>query len=118
MQIKDSRYHKVWEVKEENGFIKVNLGDSRKNKDGEYENCTWFDCLLLGKAKEFGIKKDDVVTIVSGQVFKRKYNDKWYDDIKIFEVAYSNSEQKAPSSEKPSEGFVAIDNFDDDDLPF
>ena len=32
MQIKDSRFHKVWEIEDKGNFSKVKLGDSKKDK--------------------------------------------------------------------------------------
>jgi len=50
------KYLKVWEKEEQNGFIKLNLGDSAKKKDGTYENWTWFGCTLLGNAKDVEVE--------------------------------------------------------------
>ena len=33
---------KVWKVEKQNGFTKLNLGDSTKKKDGTWENFTWY----------------------------------------------------------------------------
>jgi len=114
MQIKDSLYHKVWEVKEENGMKKVTLGDSKKNKDGTYENWSWFDCLLVGKAKDVEVKEGDTVTVKSGLIQKRKYKDKYYDNVVIFEIEVTDS---GNGSKQDTEDF---DDFevDDDDLPW
>ena len=62
------KYFKVWEVEDKGSMRKVNLGDSAKDKDGNYENWTWFGCLLVGKAKDVALKKDDVVEIKSGMI--------------------------------------------------
>ena len=100
MEIK-GKYLKVWKVKESNGYIKLDLGDSRKNKDGEYDNCTWFDCLLLGEASKKDIKEGDTVEITSGQIFQRKYNEKWYIDVKIWHLTVSEQEEKPEPESKP-----------------
>ena len=36
MRITESKFHKVWKIEAQNGFTKINLGDSSKNKDGKY----------------------------------------------------------------------------------
>ena len=108
-----SFYHKVWEVKEENGMKKVTLGDSKKNKDGSYENWSWFDCLLVGKAKEVELNKGDTVTIKAGQVQKRKYKGKYYDNVVIFDLEVT---KKAEGGE--DETFDDFEVDDDDVLPF
>ena len=117
MQIKDSRFHKVWEVKNQNGFTKVNLGDSKKNKDGGYDNFTWFDCLLVGNAKNVQLNKGDTITVVSGQITKRKYNGKFYDDMVIFELEVTKRAEVNPVQSDSGLGdFQALE--DDDSIPF
>jgi len=116
MQIKDSRYHKVWEVKEENGLKKVNLGDSKKNKDGTYDSWTWFDCLLVSQAKEVELNKGDTVTIKSGLVQKRKYEGKYYDNVVIFSLEVTEKAKNTGGSEVDLDDFASIDS--DDELPF
>ena len=101
------KYLKVWDIKENNGYRKLNLGDSKKLKDDSYENWTWFDCLLVGKAKDIPVNKDDVIEVTSGLISKRKYNDKFYDDIVIFEFNVTKS--AGAGNSEPVE---------DDSLPF
>jgi hypothetical protein len=121
MQIKDSRYHKVWKVKEENGFKKVDLGDSKKKQDGGYDNWTWFDVTLVGGAKGTPINEGDTITINSGLITQRKYNNKYYNDVVIFDFEVTRQSDQAPqqdnqSSQDDFNGFQAIDG--DDDIPF
>jgi hypothetical protein len=116
------KYMKVWEVKESNGYTKLDLGDGRKDKNGETEYCTWFDCLLLGNASKKSISKGDVIEITSGQIFQRKYNDKWYIDIKIWHLTVSGQESKQEPA-KDENGFtppppMGTTPFDDSDIPF
>lgn len=121
-----SKFMKVWEVKESNGYTKLDLGDSRKDKDGEYEHCTWFNCLLLGEAAKKEINKGDTLDITSGQIFMRKYNDNWYTEIKIWHLTVTKSEENKPSEDsKPAKALFGApppkfggDKFDDSDVPF
>ena len=106
------RFLRVWKVEENNGFIKADLGDSTKNKDGSYNNFTWFGVAILGKSKESGIAEGDVIEVKSGLIGKRKYNDKYYDDMKVFELEISKK-GSTPTTETDT---VAIDNLAD--LPF
>ena len=121
MDIK-GKFMKVWEVKESNGYTKLDLGDGRKNKDGETEYCTWFDCLLLGEAGKKDIKKGDVIEITSGQIFQRKYNEKWYIDIKIWHLTVSEQNQEsAPAKEDefiPPPPYNPGGEKFEDDIPF
>lgn len=113
MQIKDSKYHKVWKVEvNDHGFVKVKLGDSRKNKDGEYENWSWFNVNFVGNCKEKAktLNEGDTITIDSGIIAKREYNGNYYDDITVFAytiTSESTSQPAPPSADIP-----------DDDIPF
>ena len=105
------KYMKVWK-KDGN---KVDLGDSSKNQDGSYTNWSWFGCLLCGKAKDVEINEGDTVEVKSGQVSQNKYNDKWYTNVKVFDIEVM-SKGKAP---KVEEEMVAIDDLDSmGGLPF
>jgi len=120
MDIK-GKFMKVWEVKESNGYTKLDLGDGRKDKNGETEYCTWFDCLLLGSASEKEIVKGDVIEITSGQIFQRKYNEKWYIDVKIWHLTVSEQENKPEPESKPftpPPPYDSCESFDDSDIPF
>ncbi len=90
------KYLKVWEVKDENGWIKVNLGDSRKLKDGSYQNFTWWDCSLVGNAKNVLLEKGDTVEVKSGIIYQEKYNDKYYNRITIFEIEVTKKADQQP----------------------
>jgi len=104
------KYLKVWKVEERNGYIHLDLGDTRKDKNGEYENCTWFGCTLLGDAAKKNIKEGDKVEVKSGQIFQEKYNEKWYTKIKIFHIDVMESDQSnsfggTPDPKKSTSGF-------------
>lgn len=68
---------KVWKVEKFDKFTKVDLGDSRKNKDGTYDKFTWFGVMLVGDAHKLGVSKDDVIEVTSAQIYQEKYNDRW-----------------------------------------
>lgn len=106
MNISNSKYHKVWKVYEQNGIKKVDLGDSKKDKNGKYENWTWFGSALFGNAKHVDIQKDDIVEIISGSISQSKYKDKWLNNVAIFEV------------EVMKKGQLKKDSFDNNEIPF
>ena len=109
------KYLKVWKVKENNGFKKLDLGDSKKNKDGEYTKWTWFDCLLVGNAKGLEVREQDTIEIKNGLISQEKYNDKWYTRIVIFDAEVMG--RKEPENiQDDFSGFQAID--DDSEIPF
>jgi len=113
------KYAKVWEVKEENGVTKINLGDSKKNKDGTYTNWTWFGCALFGNAKGMNVQKDDKIH-AKGQISMYKGNDgKYYQNIALFDIEFVEKKEETSFmslDEDLMAGFAAIE--DDDFIPF
>ena len=107
------RFMKVWKKEEQNGFIKLDLGDSTKQKDGTYANFTWFGVAVFGKAKDTEVNEGDTIEVKSGIIAKRKYNDKWYDDVKIFEFEVTRKAEVATTKDD----IVEIDDMGDS-LPF
>ena len=106
------KYLKVWKKTEQNGFTKLDLGDSRKNKDGTYQNWTWFGCTLFGNAKSVDIIEGDKVEVKSGIISQREYNGKWYNDIVIFEIeVMGDSKQNRPT-------LVEVKADFEDDIPY
>jgi hypothetical protein len=109
------KFLKVWKVEEQNGFRKLNLGDSIKNKEGNYDSFTWFGVALFGKAKDVEINEGDVVEVKSGIIYQEKYQDKWYTRLKVFDIEVT---KKFEGNVKNSDGFVPIDDDLDSSLPF
>ena len=130
------KYLKVWKIEEKSNYTFLNLGDSRKDKGGKHENCTWFNCILLGEASKKTFNEGDVVEITSAQIFMEKYNDKWSPKIKIFHIEHmegsgNNQENSTPppSNSGNKSGFGEPPNFGnkqngfegekfEDDIPF
>ena len=116
------KYLKVWKKTVNNGYTKLNLGDSKKKKDGTYDSWTWFDCLLVGNAKDIEVNEDDTVEVKSGIISQEKYQDKWYTRIVIFELEVMHQGNHQEKQQKPApqqdsfNGFQAIDG--DDSIPF
>ena len=57
------KYMKVWKVETQNGYTKLDLGESQKkyNSENEYDNWTWFGCVLFGDAAKKEIKEGDKI---------------------------------------------------------
>lgn len=119
MRISDSKFHKVWKKEVQNGFIKLNLGDSHKKKDGTYDNCTWWGCALVGDAKNTPVSEGDVITINSGEMFKNKVGDKEYTNITIFSFEVTKSAEAKSNLESEYGNFEQVDDVEMDDfIPF
>lgn len=114
------KYMRVWKTEVRNGYTKVDLGDSKKNRDGTYDSWTWFGCTLFGDAGNVEVQEGDLVEVKSGRISKRKWDNKYYDDIVIFDLeVMKKAEKKEEETEEKEE--VKFDNFqsvDDEDCPF
>lgn len=115
----------------------------RFKRDGE-PDADFINCVAFGRAGEFAekyFKKGQQVTVVGhlevGSYTDKDGNRRWTTDVVIEEQHFAESrrnfeermggsgydngiedrQQSKPSANK-SEGFVPIDSFDDDDLPF
>ena len=123
---------KVWKVEKQNGFTKLNLGDSTKKKDGTWENFTWYGVTLMGNAKDFEVKEGDKVN-VEGIIkqTKSEKDGKYYTNVIIFGICLSDDAKETPKkSNKVKLDDVKVDmpksetpdiDFDDDpldDFPF
>jgi len=116
MRISESKFHKVWKKEEQNGFTKINLGDSSKNKDGSYTNFTWFGCTLVGDASKTPVDEGDTITVTSAEMKQYKNKDgKYMPTMTIFSFEVTKrGEQKEPME---SDGFASFETLDDD-CPF
>jgi hypothetical protein len=88
MQIKDSRYLKVWKIHNTDYGVKLDLGESKKkyNADG-YDKWTWFQCKVKGNACNVQVNEGDLITIISGIITQNKSDDgRWFNDVVIFEM--------------------------------
>ncbi len=110
------KYLKVWEVEDKGNVKLVNLGDSRKGKTGEYENCTWFRCLFVGDASRKQIAVDDKIEILSGQVFMEKYNEKWSPKVTVFDFNVMQQGNASPQT-ATQQSAPQKERFEDD-CPF
>ena len=115
------KYVKIWEVDIKDKMVLVQLSTSKKEQDGSYTNSS-YTAKFVGKAylPAAELQKGDTIEIKSGLIGKRKYQDKWYDDVVIF--SFEVMEKKESSNSLP-DGFQELDDpeLDDDnsdDIPF
>ena len=118
------KYLKIWKIEVKSGYTFLNLGDSRKDKNGVYENCTWFGCILLGKAAEKTFTEGDLVEVKSAQIFMEQWNGKWSPKIKIFHIELMEVEgngqerqEKPLPQQQDLKGSNPVNDFEDD-IPF
>ena len=105
MQIKDSRFHKVWkiEIDRQTGRKKVNLGDSKKNQDGTWRNWTWAFCTLAGNAKGIQVSEGDTITIDNGKIEQyQNQSGEWRNSITIFDFTVTARGQQEPQGNSQS----------------
>lgn len=102
------KFLKAWKIEDKGNYKKVNIGDSRKNKDGSYDNFTWFGAMFVGKAKDIELNEKDTFEVKSGIIYQNKYNNKWYTNLVIFDIGVTKKAE------------VEYTDLDDDlsDIPF
>ena len=107
---------KVWKKEEVNGITKVDLGDSSKNKDGTWNNFSWFGCALFKEAKEVTLSEGDTVSVTNGLITKYKSpkDGKYYDNVVIFDIEVTK--QGEVKSKDPVAEFIELD--ESEQLPF
>ena len=94
---------------------KTILEEVRKDKDGNYTNCTW-NAILVGKAQQENVSQNDTINILSGQIFQDKGKDgKYYTNVTIFDLEFANKEQKKKDDMETfdPEGFRALEDGDE-----
>ena len=109
------KYLKVWKIEDKGNFKLVDLGDSDKNKDGTYNNYTWFRCLFVSKAAQLQLSEKDTIEVTSGKITMEKYQDKWSPKVVVFEANVTASAQ--PEQEYSPKTDPRHNSFEDD-IPF
>lgn len=84
------RFVKVWKIREiKDKVVKIDLGTSDKQQDGNYKNSNWFGVAFVGKALESAkkLKEGDKIEIVSAKIENVYVKDKnqSYINIAVFE---------------------------------
>lgn len=102
-------YATIWKPESKGNFTKCNLGTSKKDKDGNWQSMYW-NAKLVGKAN-VPVEEKQRVKIISGAIETRKYQDKYYYDVVIFEMELLASKSKDTS-------FEALKAEGEEQLPF
>ena len=124
------KYCKVWAVDIKENMVLVDLTTSKKEKDGTYTNSKYFKVKFVGKCLQAAqqLQEGDKIDITNGMIGKRKYQEKYYDDVVVFGFEYSDGSTRTAQDEKPADqssnfgedfstdGFQSIE--DDSDIPF
>ncbi|MCP4264381.1 MAG: hypothetical protein GY777_02200 [Candidatus Brocadiaceae bacterium] len=128
MQIKDSRYHRVWKIEvDQNGRKKINISDSKKNQDGTYTNWTWAFCNLVGNAKGIQVNEQDTITITNGKIEQYKTQAGEYkNSITIFDFEvtakgqgdYGNNQKPSNQNNQQSYNNQQNNSNFESDIPF
>ena len=107
------RFIKIWEVDVKEKMVLCDLSTSEKNKDGEWEASNYYKVKFVGKCFENAktLKKGDTIEIINGKIGKRKYQEKYYDDVVVFAYRMEEGQKQYEPS-----GFKPVDS--EQDLPF
>ena len=76
-------YASIWKPEDKGNYKKASLGTSKKDKDGNWQSMYW-NAKFVGKAN-VPIEEKQRIKITNGTIEQRKYNDKYYYDVVIFE---------------------------------
>ena len=117
------KYLKAWKIEDKGTFKLVDLGDSTKNKDGTYDNFTWYRCLFVSGASQLQINEKDTIEIKSGIITMEKYNDKWSPKVVVFEAEIiastgGHSNDYSPKTDPGYSNGGFQDDLPDDEIPF
>lgn len=119
------RFVKVWKVEDTDYGKKFTLGTSRKDKEGNYINCNWFNCRFVGKSQDIGngLQESDVIEIISGSLENvyKKDTKKTYFNLTVFEAKYEDDNKQSfphTPTKKVAPAPVSFEDESDDEFPF
>ena len=118
LSIKDA-YVTIWEVEDKGGYYKANLSSSKKNKDGTYTNMSWKG-KFVGKAANIQITERDRIKITQGAIEVRKWEEKFYYDVIVFDFEFVEKKQVEETVSTPltPEQFKQMELEGESELPF
>lgn len=114
LSIKDA-YVTVFQVEDKGGYYKANLSSSKKNKDGTYTNMSWKG-KFVGKAANIQIEDKDRIKITQGAIEVRKWEEKFYYDVIIFDFEFLESKPANETTTTASNFATFVEG--EDVLPF
>jgi hypothetical protein len=104
-------YATIWQPENKGKYTTANISTSKKDKDGNYNNMSW-KARFVGKNQD--IHERMRIKITSGAIEVRKYEEKYYYDVVVFE--WEEVAKRGSSGFAFDEGFTEIEN--DSELPF
>ena len=114
--LKVNCFAKIWKIENKGNFTKIQFSTSEKDKrTNEYINYSWNGICVGDANKKIALfSEKDRIKIVDFGVKTRKWNEKTYTEVVIFDVAEVNEQPKVQSN-VPS-GFEEMDS--EFELPF
>ncbi len=105
-----SGYATIWQPENKGKYTIANISTSKKDKDGNYVNMSW-KAKFVGKNQD--IQERQRIKITKGSIEVRKYQEKYYYDVIIYE--WEEGVKKDASSSMNDVGFTYVES---DELPF
>lgn len=121
-------FAKVWSVEDKGNYVKTQISTSRKDKDGNYINSSWFANFVgkcVDKARE--LERGTRIKITAGTIENKKTDDgKIYTNVTVFGFDFLDEEGgNEPAPKKPVNGTgtkkpkaPTYEVEDEDDMPF
>ncbi len=116
MNIQSGAKVTLFRIEDKGKWVKASMSESRKNKDGEWENINWNGMFLSSAADTIRNCGDKTrISITSGIVENTydKQSKKGYTNVKVFECEVLEGEIKTGETQTNMP-----DEVSDDDLPF
>ena len=101
-------YATVWQPESKGKYTQANLSTGKKDKDGNWTNMSW-RAKFVGKNQD--VTEKQRIKITSGSVENRKYEDKFYTDVIVFEWEPIEKKDTQPT-------FAQLEQEGEDSLPF
>lgn len=105
-------YATIWQPENNGKYTIANISTAKKDKDGNWINMSW-KAKFVGKNQDIAEKMR--IKIISGIVETRKWEEKWYTDVVVFEweeVAKKDGDNASVNASQ----FTVVEN--DYELPF
>lgn len=107
INIKDT-FATIWQPENKGKYTTANISTGKKDKDGNWTNMSW-RAKFVGKNQD--IHEKQRINILNGAIESRKYEDKYYTDVIVFEWEPVEKKQPEPT-------FEQLQNQGKDELPF
>lgn len=102
------KYFKVWKVEPQEKYVKMDISEGKKDRDGNWSNWSWFGTRFVGQCKDLALEVNvgDTIEVTNGLIEQYKKKDGgWGTQVVVFEFDIVNRQTQQEQEES-------------DDLPY